>query len=104
MTQMIVGSKGGTQNCAATFIDNHPLFRHNLFFGLQVDSTLKYVAEDDEVNTPQKNANVASFKGRIVCKPGSSALVIGACSGASSLAGSCVVHVAALELEPKQFE
>ena len=37
-TQMIVGSKGGIQNCAATFIDNHPLFRHNLFFGLQVDS------------------------------------------------------------------
>ena len=37
-SQMIVGSKGGIQNCAATFVDNHPLFRHNLFFGLQVDS------------------------------------------------------------------
>ena len=29
--QMIVGYKGGMQNCAVTFRDNHALFRHNLF-------------------------------------------------------------------------
>ena len=32
--QMIVGNKGGMQNCAVTFRENHPLFRHNLFFRL----------------------------------------------------------------------
>ena len=85
MTQMIVGSKGDMQNCPVTFRENHPLFRYNLFYGLQVDSTLKYVAEEEEVNTPQNNPNVASFKGRIICKVGSTALVIGACSGARSL-------------------
>ena len=50
--QMVLGSKGGIQNCAATFVDNHPLFRHNLFFGFQVDSTLKHVAEEEEANIP----------------------------------------------------
>ena len=102
--QMIVGYKGGIQNCAVTFVDNHPLFRHNLFFGLQVGSKLKYVGEDEEVNTTQKNPNVASFIGRILCKVGSSALVIGAGSGSEVVGLARVgVQVVALEKDPKQF-
>ena len=101
---MIVGSKGGMQNCAVTFRENHPLFRHNLFFGLQVGSKLKYVGEDEEVNTTQKNPNVASFIGRILCKVGSSALVIGAGSGSEVVGLARVgVQVVGLEKDPKQF-
>jgi hypothetical protein len=69
-----------------------------------VDSTLKYVGEDEEVNTPQKNPNVASLIGRILCKVGSSELVIDAGSGATSWAGSCGVRVAALEKDPRNFQ
>ena len=101
---MIVGSKGGMQNCADTFRENHPLFRHYPFFGLQVGSMLKYVAEAEEVNTPQKNPNVASFKGRILCNVGSSALVIGAGSGSEVVGLARVgVQVVALEKDVKQF-
>ena len=101
---MIVGSKGGMRNCPVTFRENHPLFRLNLFFGLQVDSTLKYVAEEEELNIPQNNLNLQSFKGRILCKPGSSALVIGAGSGARSLGWLMWGARGCAGERPKQFQ
>ena len=75
---LVVGYKGGIRNCSLTFTDMNPVFRHNFVFAHQVHGKLRHPGEDEEVNTTQKNPNVASFMGRITCRPGSFALVIGA--------------------------
>ena len=102
---MLVGYKGGIRDCQLTFQDMNPVFRHNLFFAHQVGSKLKYAGEDEVVNTTQKNPNVASALGRITCKPGSSALVLGAGSGSEVVGLARVgVNVVALERDHKQFK
>ena len=102
---MLVGYKGGIRDCALTFQDMNPVYRHNLLFAHQVGSKLKYAGEDEVVNTTQKNPNVASALGRITCKIGSSALVLGAGSGSEVVGLARVgVHVVALERDHKQFK
>ena len=102
---MLVGYKGGIRDCALTFQDMNPVYRHNLLFAHQVGSKLKYAGEDELVNTTQKNPNVASALGRITCKPGSSALVLGAGSGSEVVGLARVgVNVVALERDHKQFK
>ena len=82
----------------------NPVFRHNLIFSHQVASKLKYTGLEEEVNTTQKNPNIASFLGRITCKPGSSALVIGAGSGSEVVGLARIgVNVVALERDGRQF-
>ena len=78
---LVVGYKGGIRNCRLTFSDMNPLFRHNLLFTHQVGPKSRFLGEDAEVNTTQKNPHVASNLGRIKCSPGSHALVLGAGSG-----------------------
>lgn len=102
---MLVGYKGGIRDCALTFQDMNPVNRHNLLFAHQVGTRIKYAGEDEEVNTTQKNPNIASALGRIMCKPGSSALVLGAGSGSEVVGLARVgVHVVALERDHKQFK
>jgi len=101
---MIVGYKGGIRGCNLTFSDMNPLTRHNLILGHQVGSKIKHVGEDVEVNTTQKNPNTASTIGRIMCKPGAYALVIGAGSGSEVLGLARVgVNVVGIERDSKQF-
>ena len=81
----VVGYKQNIRVCSLTFSDMNPVFRHNFMYAHQFGSKLKYAGREDEVNKTQKNHSVASFLGRITCKPGSSALVIGASSGSEVL-------------------
>ena len=78
---LLVGYKGGIGNCLLTFSHLNPLFRDNLLFGLQVGSKLEHVGEEEEVSIIQNVPHVAPFIAPSHCKPGSSALVIGAGSG-----------------------
>ena len=101
---LVVGYKGGIKSCKLTFPDLNPLARHNLLFSHQVGPKLKYTGEDAEVNTTQKNPNVASALGRLMCTPGSWALVIGAGSGSEVLGLARVgVNVVGVERDSKQF-
>jgi hypothetical protein len=101
---MLAGYKGGMKNCKMTFSESTPLLRHNLMFAHQVGSKLKHAGEDSEVNTTQKNPNIASALGRIICRPGSVALVIGAGSGSEVVGlARAGVNVVGLERDPKQF-
>lgn len=100
----VVGYKQNIRACSLTFSDMNPVFRHNVIFSHQVASKLKYAGLDEEVNTTQKNPNIASFLGRITCKAGASALVIGAGSGSEVLGLARIgVNVVALERDGKQF-
>ena len=100
----VVGYKQNIRACSLTFSDMNPVFRHNVIFSHQVSSKLKYAGAEEEVNTTQKNPNVASFLGRITCKPGSSALVIGAGSGSEVIGLARIgVNVVALERDGRQF-
>ena len=83
----VVDYKQNIRACSLTFSDMNPVFRHNFMYAHQGGSKLKYAGREEEVNTTQKNPNVASVLDRITCKPGSSALVIGAGSG-SEVVGS----------------
>lgn len=101
---MVCGYKGGIRSCGLTFSSMNPVFRHNFFFAHQVHGKLRHSGEDGEVNTTQKNPNVASFLGRIMCKPGAFALVIGAGSGSEVLGLARIgVNVVAFERDAKQF-
>jgi hypothetical protein len=101
---LVAGYKGGIRSCNLTFSDMNPVFRHNFFFVHQVGAKLKHTGEEADVNTTQKNPNVASMIGRITCKPGSYALVIGAGSGSEVVGIARVgVNVVALERDAKQF-
>ena len=101
---MLVGYKGGIRACKLTFCDATPLLRHNLLFGHQVGPKLQHAGEDAVVNTTQKHPNVASAIGRVFCRPGSTALVIGAGSGSEVIRLARVgVNVVGLERDPKQF-
>ena len=101
---MLVGYKGGIRACKLTFCDATPLLRHNLLFGHQVGPKLQHAGEDAVVNTTQKHPNVASAIGRVFCRPGSTALVIGAGSGSEVIGLARVgVNVVGLERDPKQF-
>jgi hypothetical protein len=101
---MVAGYKGGVRNCHLTFPDVNPVFRHNVLFGHQVGPKRKYPGEDEEVNTTQKNPNIASALGRIMCTPGANALVLGAGSGSEVLGLARVgVNVVGIERDAKQF-
>ena len=101
---LVVGYKGGIRNCRLTFSDMNPLFRHNLLFTHQVGPKRRFPGEDAEVNTTQKNPHVASGLGRIMCSPGSHALVLGAGSGSEVVGLARVgVNVVAVERDGKQF-
>ena len=101
---IVCGYKGGIRSCNLTFSSMNPVFRHNFFFAHQVHGKLRHLGEDAEVNTTQKNPNVASFLGRIMCKPGAYALVIGAGSGSEVLGLARIgVNVVAVERDAKQF-
>lgn len=93
------------RNCHLTFSDINPVQRHNLIFGHQVGAKRKFTGEDVEVNTTQKNPNVASTLGRICCTPGAHALVLGAGSGSEVVGLARVgVNVVAIERDAKQFK
>ena len=101
---MVVAYKGGVRACRLTFPDINPVFRHNFLFGHQVGPKRKFTGEDAEVNTTQKNPNVASTLGRVMCSPGSHALVLGAGSGSEVVGLARVgVNVVGVERNAKQF-
>ena len=81
------------------------MFRHNLIFAHQVGPKRKFAGSDADVNTTQKNPNVASCLGRIMCAPGAHALVLGAGSGSEVVGLARVgVNVVAVERDTKQFK
>ena len=86
--EKLCGYKGGVKACGLTLSTMNPVCRHSHVFGHQVGSKIKHCSAEEEVNTTQKNPHVASFIARVLSKPGSSALVIGAGSGSEWSAGS----------------
>ena len=101
---MVVGYKGGMKACKLTFAEMNPVFRHNVFFSHQVGPKRRFPGEDVPVNTTQKTPIVASHLGRIMCQPGTRALVLGAGSGSEVVGLARVgVNVVAVERDYKQF-
>ena len=91
--------------CKLSFADMNPLRRHNVLIGHQVGTKLKHLGTDTEVNTTQKNPNIASALGRILCPPGGHALVIGAGSGSEVVGlARAGVNVVGIERDPLQFQ
>ena len=73
-------------------------------FQHQVGSKLKRTGTEDKVNTTQKNPNVASWLGRIMCQAGGQALVIGAGSGSEVLGLARIgANIVAVERDERQL-
>ena len=101
---LFVGYKGGVKECKLSFKDMHPLRRHNVLVGHQVGTKLLHVGTEDEVNPTQKNPNIATTLGQIMCPPGGHALVIGAGSGSAVVGlARAGVNVVGIERDPRQF-
>ena len=101
---LVAGYKGGVKACKLTFSDINPVFRHNVFFSHQVGPKLRHAGQEAVVNATQKNPNVASAIGRIMCATGSRALVLGAGSGSEVLGLARIgVNVVGVERDGKQF-
>ena len=100
----LCGYYPGIQACRLTFPDVNPTMRHNLLFCPNVRS--KAIALDGEViNTTQKHPSVSHRLARIFCRPGDTALVIGAGSG-SELIGinRAGVNVVGIESDARQVK
>jgi hypothetical protein len=101
---LFVGYKGGVKECKLSFKDMHPLRRHNVLVGHQVGAKLLHVGTEDEVNPTQKNPNIATALGQVMCPPGGHALVLGAGSGSEVVGlARAGVNVVGVERDPRQF-
>ena len=105
LEHLVVGYKGGIKACRLTFSDLNPIFRHNVLFSHQVGPKLRFAGQEVVVNETQKNPNVASAIGRIMCTPGSRALVLGAGSGSEVVGLARIgVNVVGVERDTRQFQ
>ena len=105
LEHLVVGYKSGIKACRLTFSDLNPIFRHNVLFSHQVGPKLRFAGQEVVVNETQKNPNVASAIGRIMCIPGSRALVLGAGSGSEVVGLARIgVNVVGVECDTRQFQ
>ena len=105
---MLIGYKKNIRACSLRFPSVNPLHRHNMHMMMSHNIGTKWKSTCDsekDCNTTQKHTSVAERLGKILCPPGTTALVLGLGSGSEAIGfARAGVNVVGVERDGMQFQ